>query len=238
MRWSPLVAPAILALSAVAGAVAPAAAAEARRAMDEGLALFAAQGYEAAAGKFAEAAAKAVGEELDPAPAAYDRATALLLAGKSVEAAAVFTEALGTTEPDLRGKAHYNRGMALVTAADAAEREREVTNAIALLDQALGEFESAMRIDPDDEDPKVNHELVFRKKARLEEATGKREQAPQPPPEHREDQGQAARPRGPGREMTPDEARTMLDAMRRREMSQRDRIKPFAGGSAPVEKNW
>lgn len=246
MRCAAVVVPALLALFPVA--VSSAAAGDARREMDEGLALFATRGYEAAAGKFAAAAASAGDQRLDPATARYDRATALLMAGKSLEAAAGFAEALNSSDPGLRKQAHYNRGVALVAAADDAERRNDSGRAVALLDQALGEYESAMRIDPDDEDPKVNHELVSRKRAHLEERirkrgenAGQREEERQPARERRKEPGQGAQAReqgGPGKEMTPAEARSLLDAMRQRETSQRDRIKPFAGGSVPVEKNW
>ena len=55
----------------------------ARRALDEGVALFSAGRFEEAAARFEEAAALAAGEALDPAVARYDRATALLAAGKA-----------------------------------------------------------------------------------------------------------------------------------------------------------
>lgn len=241
---------ALLALTA-----SPAAAAEARRVLDEGLTLFAAGQFEAAAGRFAEAAAQAQREGLDPAVATYDRAIALLRAGKGAAAAGAFTEALRSPDTALHGSAHYQRGIALTTVADAAESAGGAGEAVALLEQALEAYESAMRIDPGDEDPKVNHELVSRRKSQLEEKlkgqekTGgdgarggaKPEETERPRDQEPQGPGQGAPParQDPaGQEMRPDEARTLLDAMRQQEQSQRGRTRPFRGEAVPVEKNW
>jgi tetratricopeptide (TPR) repeat protein len=219
---------------------APARAGDARRALEEGLVLYAARNYEQAAAKFEEAAAKAADEGLDQQTAAYDRASALLKAGKADEAAAIFATAVRTTDEALREKAHFNRGNALVAAADARAAAADPAGAIGLLGQALDEYESAMRLAPDDEDPKVNHELAARKRARLEE----RQSKPQPreqPGSARPDQG--ARPPEPAparaaKEMTPDEALTLLDAMRQHEASQRQRLAPGPDAATRVDKDW
>jgi tetratricopeptide (TPR) repeat protein len=240
----------------VAATASPAAAGDARQVMAEAFALFEARSYEKAAGKFAEAAAKSGEERLDPAPAGYDRAVALLKAGKDSEAAAAFTEALRSTDPGLRQRSHYNQGLALANAAGAAENRGEREEALRLLDQALDAYESAMRIDPNDEDPKVNHELVSRKRSQLEQRIRERkgggadrgrdredrgEERPRPGPQEAEERKPGAPgggPTGRGQEMTPDEARMILDAMKRQEQAQRSRIRPFSGRSASVEKNW
>jgi tetratricopeptide (TPR) repeat protein len=237
---------ALLVASAFLALAAPAAAGDARGAMDEGFALFAAQGYKEAALKFEEAAAKAGDEGLDPAVARYDRATALLRAGRFPEAAAAFEEALRSADPGLRAKSHYNQGIALAAAAEAAGSLGEPGKAVMLLDQALGAYESAMRIDPKDEDPKVNHELASRKKSQLEGKMREQERdrgtgMHRPEKESAEVQRpgpQVRKPGAPEKEMTPDEARTMLDAMKRQEQSQRSRIRLFSGRPAPVDKNW
>lgn len=221
----------------------PAAAGEARAAMEEGASLYAAKNYELAAVKFAAAAAKAADEKLDPAAASYNRASALLKAGKGPEAAAAFTEALRSSDPVLRKKAHYNRGGALVAAAEAQERDSRIESAIALLDQALGDYESAMRIDPDDEDPKVNHELAARKRASLEGMLkGRQQSRDQPGPagagtgKKQREKGEGERP--PEREMTPEEAQLLLDAMKQHEAAQRHRLERSQGEALPVDKNW
>jgi hypothetical protein len=95
---------------------------------------------------------------------------------------------------------------------------------------------------------RVNHELVVRRKAQLEEKMrdqGKqRGSGGQPPPtaqERTEERNQGTppeRPKASGNEMRPDEARTMLDAMKQQEMSQRTRISPPRGESARVDKAW
>ena len=237
MRRPLLVALAGLSLSAIA--TAPATAGEARQAMDEGFALFAAKNYAGAARKFEEAATKAGGEGLDMETPRYNQASALLMAGKGAEAAAAFVEALRSPDPGLRGRAHYNRGIALVTAAEAVERQGDTGKAIMVLDQALEAYESAMRADPEDEDPKVNHELAFRKKLRLEErmreqARGRGQEAP--PQRRMGDQERVQR--GPEKEMTADEARMMLEAMKQQESSRRSQVRLSRGVPAAVDRDW
>ena len=230
MRNQLLVALASLAITAV-----PAAADEARRAMDGGFDLFAAKNYEEAARKFEEAA-KAAGEEgLDPAAPRYNQASALLKAGKGPEAAAAFAEALRSTDPGLRGRAHYNRGIALVTAAEALESQGDTVKAIGILGQALEAYESAMRADPEDEDPKVNHELASLKKAQLEERTKEQREAARPP--RQAGAPEQVQPR-PEKEMTADEARMMLEAMKQQEISRRSQVRLSRGVSMAVDKDW
>ncbi|HEY6000138.1 MAG TPA: hypothetical protein VI078_12690 [bacterium] len=231
----------ILAAVVMTGAhVLPAAAAGARRALDEGLDLFAAGRYDEAATRFAGAAEQAGGEGLDPAVGGYDRAIAFLKAGRAPEAAAAFAELEDAGDERLRESARYQRGIALETAADATESGGDLPKAIALLDEALAAYEGAMRVDPGDEDPKVNHELAFRKRARLAqklqgqgasrppERAGRGEPPPERPP----------RPEPSGKEMRPEEARTLLDALRQQEQSQRGRMRPFRGDATAVEKDW
>lgn len=237
-----------LALLAPAAYAAPAPAAGARGALTEGFARFEARDFDGAARRFEEAAARAAGERLDPGAALYDQGCALLKAGKAIEAAAAFAEALRSPDPGLGAKAHFNRGVALVTAAEAAVSTPVPAAALGYLDQALAAFESAMRAAPDDEDPKVNHELASRRKAQLEQQLRDREQRQgaggKPPPPARErtqerDPGtRPQRPEASGSEMKPEEARAMLDALRQQEMSQRRRIGPPRGESARVEKAW
>jgi tetratricopeptide (TPR) repeat protein len=225
----------------------PAAAAGPRAALAEGFTLFAAGDYDGAARSFEQAAAAAAGDGLDPGVARYDLGLALLKAGKGPEATAAFADALRSPDPGLGAKAHYNRGLALVAGAEAAEAAGSLQAAVGILDQALGSFEGAIRAAPGDEDPKVNHELVARKKARLEAKIleqqrqrgggGPPPRAQEPPPAG----GQGAQrepPREPGNEMRPDEARTMLDAMKQQEMSQRARVRPPRGASAQVDRPW
>src|SRR5512139_2666224 len=118
---------AVLAASSLSAG--PAAAAEARRAMDEGSVLFGAGSYAAAAGKFQEAAALAGGEGLEPEAARYNAAISLLRIGKSAEAVTAFTQALHTSDPGLRARAHYNRGIALVATAEAREQRGDLQGA-------------------------------------------------------------------------------------------------------------
>lgn len=239
-----LVAPTLVVVACAAAALA--ATGDARRALDEGGALFSAGRFEEAAARFEEAAALAAGEALDPAVARYDQATALLSAGKPGESAAAFAVALGSPDPALRAMAFYNRGNALAAAAESAEQSDDLKAALGLLDQALAAYEGAMRIDPRDEDAKVNHGLVSRRKARLQERMNQPERqqdrpsgAPPPPPA--DARGAAAPPRDrekTERDMTPDEARALLDAMRQQEISQRDRIRPAGERPYSVGNDW
>jgi tetratricopeptide (TPR) repeat protein len=222
------------ALAAFALFAGPAASGEARRAMDEGSVLFAAGSYTAAAGKFEEAATLAGGEGLEPEAASYNAAVSLLKVGKAPEAVTAFTQAQRSADPGLRGRAHYNRGIALVAVAEVREKGGDVQGAVVSLGQALEAYESAMLIDAKDEDPKVNHELASRKKAQLEEKLRERPsraQAPQPESTRQEEQ----RPR---KEMTNDEARLMLEAMKQQEISRRRQVQPFRGAPAWVDKDW
>jgi tetratricopeptide (TPR) repeat protein len=216
-----------------------AAAAEARRAMDEGSALFAEKNYEGAARKFGEAATKARGEGLDAAAPRYNQASALVMAGKGLEAAAAFTEALHSPDPGLRVRAHYNRGIALATAAEVLEQQGDAGKAIGLLEEALEAYENAMRADPKDEDPKVNHELASRKKAQLEERlkgpTSDRGEEARPPGKRGE---QDQRRRTPEAEMTADEARMMLEAMTQQEISRRNQVQLSRGARTAVDRDW
>jgi tetratricopeptide (TPR) repeat protein len=229
---------AILALTAIA--VSPAEAGEARRAMDEGFALFEAKNFEGAARKFEEAATKAATEGLDPAIPRYNQAGALVMAGKGAEAAAVFVESLRSPDTGLRNRAHYNRGIALATAAEALERKGDTGTAIAALDQALEAYESSMRADPGDEDPKVNHELAFRKKALLEERMKEQAQHGRTPEVRTPGQPEETprMQRKPEEEMSADEARMMLEAMRQQETSRRSQVRLSRGVSAAVDKDW
>jgi Ca-activated chloride channel family protein len=264
---------ACLLLAAALLPASPAAAGEARREMREGVGLFEGKRYEEAAGKFAEAARKAADEGLDPAAAHYNRASALLKAGKGAAAAAALTEALRSTDPALQEQAHYNRGNALAKAAEALEQQGDLGGAVALLEEALGMYEGAMRLDPKDEDPKVNHEVVARKKAQLEErkkeqekkqeknrdqddrkkdqkkSEGERKEEERKQGEKQEgkqeeqpgkEQGreQQAGKKGQEKQMSPEEARLLLEAMRQQETSQRNQLRRYLGKPVRVDKDW
>ena len=54
----------------------------------------------------------------------------------------------------------------------------------------------------------------------------------------KKEQAKEAQPEKPSEEMTPEEAATMLDAMKAQEQSQRDQLHPFFGRPVPVEKDW
>lgn len=62
-------------------------------------------------------------------------------------------------------------------------------------------------------------------------------QSSQSSQESQESQSQEA-PSDPAEQMTPEEAAQLLDAMRAREQSQRDQLKPLFGRPVPVENDW
>lgn len=223
----------------VAAAAAPAPAAEARRAMDEGLSLYEARNFAEAARRFDAAAAAALDAGLDPAVARYNQGCALVRAGRGAEAAAALAEALRSPDAGLRGQAHYNRGIALAAEAEGHERLGDLEKAVAALDQALEAYENAMRADPGDEDPKVNHELASRKKELLEERLRERAKERTDPSRPRDPEGGRgeARPK-PGPEMTAEEARLMLEATRQQELSRRSGVRTFRGVPAAAGKDW
>lgn len=65
------------------------------------------------------------------------------------------------------------------------------------------------------------------------------EQKPQPQPQpDNQQQEEQIKEEKPSEEMTPEEAAMMLDAMKAKEQSQRDRLHPFFGRPVPVEKDW
>jgi tetratricopeptide (TPR) repeat protein len=207
--------------------------------MDAGARLFAAGRFDEAAVRFEAAAVQALEEGLDPAVASYDRATALLRAGDSASAAAIFLESLRSGDPGLREKAHFNRGNALAEEALGREKAGDAAGAVQLLGRALEDYERAMAIDPGDEDPKVNHELAALRKARLEKQLGERgagrSQPSGPGAPAPQAQGEQRRQE---REMTREEALSMLDALRQQEDARRTGLAPRSGRPVPAGKNW
>lgn len=143
----------------------------------------AARGNELAAQNDPAGALQAYDEAEPKVPAGSDAAAALafdrssaLLKGEATEAPKALAQALRAAEssdPKLRAKAAYNAALALEQAGKA--------------DEAVGAYGQALRLDPDDEDAKVNLELLLRQK----EQQRKQPQAgPQDPSKQQQKQDQ------------------------------------------------
>ncbi len=257
--------------------------------------LFEKDDFRRAAEQYDKAAELAATERLDPAVAQFNQGTALLRAEDYREADAALSRALRSPDLALQSRAYFNRGNALAGQAQAAGNdEKGLDSAIQSLEQALVQYESAMRLLPDDEDPKINFELATQKldelkRQREEQKNQQQEQPKQDPqsqqnqqsqddqseqeqeqPDRKPEQPEPSRPeeseqqepsgdteqtdqQSSGQaenqqanaseaeskgEMTQEEARMLLDAMKQEEMSQRDRMRLFLGKPQPVNKDW
>jgi tetratricopeptide (TPR) repeat protein len=192
-----------------------------------------------------EAAERAVGSrpELD-----FDRGNALSRAGRPEEARAAWARAAARAPAPLASRAQQNTGTALASAGDGE-------GAVAALSEAL-------RLDPTNEDARVNLEILLRRR----EAERARAERPRPAPGRQGDAGAVPQARGgdeqrPGQKgsdpppapvpqsgeardapagATPrEEAERLLDALRARE-----RPMPLPGGDphqkggADADRDW
>lgn len=111
-----------------------------------------------------------------------------------------------TPDLNLQARAQYALGTLLGRMADSAAAEGDWKEAAETYRRALRGFESALRLDPADEDARINHELA---RARLEEARRLLEQEPKPEPEQEpepgEDEGEQEEEPEPGPPGDPDD---------------------------------
>jgi Ca-activated chloride channel family protein len=89
----------------------------------------------------------------------------------------------------LTGSAAYNLGNARFRLGESVE-EQDPQQAIALYEQALVGYKRAMFLDPDDEDPKFNHEFVARHLAALKERLEEEAQQQEQQQQEQQQQGQ------------------------------------------------
>jgi tetratricopeptide (TPR) repeat protein len=93
-----------------------------------------------------------------------DRGLALLKAGKLPEAReALRLASQGGQDADVRGKAHYNLGLAFLREADAAAQQENHSEAQKLLREAADAFKSSLRASPKNRDAAWNLELTRRR---------------------------------------------------------------------------
>lgn len=133
------------------------------------------------------------------------------------------------------------------------------------IEESLRMYERAMFLDPDDPDTKVNYELALRLQEQIqqqqqqqnqqqeekkdeEQPQDKKEeqekqdqeqeqQQQQEQPQEPQDQPSQQEPK-PAEEMTPEEARMLLDRMKQEEQSYRDKMQVIMGRPVPVDKDW
>ncbi len=265
---------ALFLLSALALAPLAQGADPARSALKEGAKLYGKESYEQAAQSFGKAADEAAARKLDPAVARYDEANALYRLQKPDEAQKKYADALKSTDLSLQGKAYFNRGNALFSTVEQAEKQNRLDEASKIIDESLTMYENAMTLSPKDPDAKVNYELALKKKQEVEQKKQQQQQQQQQQDQQQKDQQQEqqqqkqeqqkqeqqkqdqqkqqqdrqqqqqqqqeqqAQPQKPSEEMTPEEARLMLDAMKQDEQANREKIRLVTGQPSPVDKDW
>lgn len=108
--------------------------------------------------------------------ARFNRANERLAAGDAAEASVLYREARrdATDDHELRYAASYNLGVAAAAQADALENEKPM-EAIALLHEAADWFREASAMQPDEEDPRHNLEVVLRRALILADELARRD---------------------------------------------------------------
>jgi Ca-activated chloride channel homolog len=158
----------------------------------------------------ASAAFAAEARALGTDTAWYNAGTSALRAGELPAAIASLQRATTSLDPDLRRRALYNLGTALLQQA-----RRDSTRRDTLLRAASAQLQSALLLDPSDKSAKFNYELA----RRLRPPT-----PPKPPPSGGGRGGGAPKPEPPKRAksgMTQAEAEQVLGAMERAERNTR-----------------
>ncbi len=112
----------------------------------------------------------------------YNAGVAAYRDGQLEEAARQFGQALSAQDLELQEKAYFNRGNTHYYMGEAAREPKQRTEA---WQQALKDFESSMKLNPQAPDAKFNHEFV---KRRLEELKQQQQQQQENQPDKNEDQ--------------------------------------------------
>lgn len=140
----------------------------------------------------------------------YNAGTSSLIAGDLPSAVAALQRASTSLDPELRRRALYNLGTALLQQA-----RRDSTRRDTLLGAAATQLQSALRLDPTDRNAKFNYELARRLQPPV---------PPKPPPTSGGKGGGRPKPEPPKRDrsgMTQAEAEQVLSAMERAERNTR-----------------
>jgi len=130
----------------------------------------------------------------DAAEVAYDRGIALYRLGRFDEAETAFQNALRPESPELEAKAKYNLGRCSHAAAMA--RQQDLPKAIDGLGRAIGFYQDALQLRPDDEDARKNAAIAERLRDYLKKRLAqrkeqeKKESTSQPGDEKKDDEQQ------------------------------------------------
>lgn len=179
----------------------------------------------------------------------YNLGTALLRLGRYDEAETHLRAALGTLEPEMRERAHYNLGNRFLEASQESEDPRARAE---LLEAAVEAYKQALRVNPADIDAKWNLELALREQSNpppMPQGGGEQEDGDG---EGEDDEGeQGAAPTGApsaggnrsrdyadAGEMTPEQAERILRAAEQDERDLfRDKLRRGRRDS-PVARDW
>jgi Ca-activated chloride channel family protein len=200
------------------------------------------------AGRYLEAYEtwQAVVRQQGGADARYNSGNALYRLHHYADAAKTWRDAMGGAREDLKQHAFYNMGNAFVRAAEDA-------NALSgYLERAVDAYEEALRLDPGDEDAKWNLELALQRRGdvgqegsrgrggRADYGVGSRETGYEGTRDaavgamagggQGGDEGESVD------ELDPDQARALLDAVERQQLSTHEGRRPRAGAGG--ERDW
>lgn len=160
----------------------------------------------------------------------YDAGTAALAAGQYDAAEKALATASRTLDPDLRYRALYNLGTALIQQA-----ARDSVHRGALLQQAEEHLRDALRLVPGSERAKWNLELAVRHRPPPPPQSGS---SSSPPPPPKEGPQPPPPPPVPNGGLTPGQAEAILNSVARDERQARARHLPRGGTGDPRIKDW
>ncbi len=175
---------------AVAGEPSP------RAAMREGQRLFAAGAYEEAAQAFLRAAESAQARGWDSTPAWMNLGHALHGGGRHMEAQDAYRQAARTEDLPRQARAHYNAGTSLAHDGEALVHAGNEPGALEAFENALQEFDIALRLAPEDAAARVNRDWTEERMQEIKERMQQQpEKAPgEEPPEGRPEEDDDDRP--------------------------------------------
>jgi Ca-activated chloride channel family protein len=118
-----------------------------------------------------------------------NRGLGLMASGKLPEAREAFRAATqGAATPEVRGKAHYNAGLAFSREADALSKEDKLDEAQKFLTEAVDSFKNSLRADPKNPDAAWNLELTRRRLVELEKKKKEKKEQEKQDDQQKQDQ--------------------------------------------------
>ncbi|HMO98617.1 MAG TPA: hypothetical protein PKE26_05850 [Kiritimatiellia bacterium] len=103
----------------------------------------------------------------DPALLHYNRGIGLYRLTQPAEAASAFREALRTPDIRLQHRIYFNLGNALYQSAQLQLNEGDVAGAFRLYQESSTNYIQALRLEPGDQDAKINYELSMMAQIRI-----------------------------------------------------------------------